>query len=42
MPNRSLLVIVAAVLVAGCAASRVPQTGFGEPRALERALMSYY
>jgi hypothetical protein len=31
--------LAATVLVAGCAASRMPETGFGEPQALERAVM---
>ena len=30
------------MLVAGCAGSRVPEASFGDPRALERAVMSYY
>jgi hypothetical protein len=42
MPKLSVCFVFAAVLVAGCAASRVPQTGFGEPQALERAVMGYY
>jgi hypothetical protein len=42
MPKLSDCLVFAAVLLAGCAASRVPETGFGEPQALERAVMSYY
>ena len=42
MASRSVPVIAAAVLVAGCAASQAPPTGFAEPQALERAVMSYY
>jgi hypothetical protein len=42
MRDRSVCLVLAAVLVAGCAGSRMPETGFGEPRALERAVMSYY
>jgi hypothetical protein len=34
--------LLAAVVVAGCAASRLPETGFGEPQVLERAVMRYY
>jgi hypothetical protein len=42
MTERSACLLVAAVLMGGCAASRVPETGFAEPQALERAVMSYY
>jgi hypothetical protein len=42
MPKLSVYFIFATALVAGCAASRVPETGFGEPQALERAVMGYY
>jgi hypothetical protein len=42
MPNLSVWVVVASMLVAGCAASRVPETGFGEPQVLERAVARYY
>jgi hypothetical protein len=42
MPKRSLCLAFVMVLLAGCAASRVPETGFGDPQALERAVMSYY
>jgi hypothetical protein len=42
MSARCLCLTYAAVLVAGCAASRVPETSFGEPEALERAVMRYY
>lgn len=42
MPKGSVCFVVATVMVAGCAASRVPETGFGHRRALERAIMSYY
>jgi hypothetical protein len=42
MPKPSECIVFAAVLLAGCAASRVPETSFGQPRALERAVMSYY
>jgi hypothetical protein len=42
MPKRSLCLAFVMVLVAGCAASRVPETGFGDPQALERAVTSYY
>jgi hypothetical protein len=30
------------VLAAGCTASRVPETGFGDPQAIERAVKSHY
>jgi hypothetical protein len=40
--NLCVCLIFASVLVAGCAASRMPETGFGEPQALERAVMRYY
>jgi hypothetical protein len=42
MPQPPVCLVLAAVLLGGCAASRVPETGFGEPQALERAVMSYY
>jgi hypothetical protein len=42
MPKLSVCFVFATVLVAGCAASRVPETDFGEPQALERAVMRYY
>ena len=42
MSNRPICLVFAAVLVAGCAASRMPETGFGEPQALERTVMGYY
>ena len=42
MPKRSLCLAFVTVLLAGCAASRVPETGFGDPQALERAVMTYY
>jgi hypothetical protein len=42
MPNLSVCLVLASVLVAGCAASRMPETGFEEPQVLERAVMSYY
>jgi hypothetical protein len=42
MPKRSLCLAFVIVVLAGCAASRVPRTGFGDPQALERAVMSYY
>ena len=42
MHNRSVCLVLAAALLAGCAMSRMPETGFGEPQALERAVMSYY
>ena len=42
MPKGSVCFVVATVMVAGCAASRVPETGFGDRQALERAIMSYY
>lgn len=42
MPYRSVCLILGALTVAGCAASRVPETGFGDRQALERAIMSYY
>jgi hypothetical protein len=34
--------ILAAMLLSGCSASRVPETGFGDPQAFERAVMGYY
>jgi hypothetical protein len=40
--TRSICISFAAVLVASCAASRMPETSFGEPQALERAVMRYY
>jgi hypothetical protein len=42
MFTRSVFLTVTAVLVAGCAASCVPETAFSEPQALERAVMRYY
>ena len=42
MLNRPLYVLLVALLVAGCAASRVPPTSFGEPVEIERAIMRYY
>ena len=42
MPRRCFCLAFVAVLAAGCAPSRVPETGFGDPQALERAVMSYY
>jgi hypothetical protein len=42
MRSRSVYLVLAAVLGVGCAGSRMPETGFGEPRALERAIMSHY
>jgi hypothetical protein len=39
---RFVCLSLAGALVAGCAASRVPETGFGDPWALERAVMRYY
>ena len=42
MPQLPICLVLAAVLLAGCAASRMPETGFGDPQALERAVMSYY
>jgi hypothetical protein len=42
MPKLYVGLAFATVLVAGCAASQVPQTGFGEPQALEHAVMGYY
>jgi hypothetical protein len=42
MPKRSFCLAFVMVLAAGCAASRVPQTGLGDPRAIERAVMSHY
>jgi hypothetical protein len=42
MPKGSVCFVVASLMVAGCAASRVPETGFGDGQALERAIMSYY
>jgi hypothetical protein len=42
MPNLSVCLVFATVLVAGCAASRMPETGFEEPGALERAVARYY
>ena len=42
MRSRSVYLVLAAVLGVGCAGSRMPETGFGEPQALERAVMSYY
>ena len=42
MPKTSLSLAFVMVLVAGCAGSRMPDTGIGDPQALERAVMSYY
>jgi hypothetical protein len=42
MPNPPVCLVLATVLLAGCAASRMPETGLGDPQALERAVMSYY
>jgi hypothetical protein len=42
MPKRALCLAFVIVLAAGCAGSRVPETGFGDRQALERAIMSYY
>ena len=39
---RAVCLSVAGALVAGCAASRVPETGIGDPWALERSVMRYY
>lgn len=37
-----LAALSVALLLAACAASRMPATGFAEPQALERALTRYY
>ncbi len=42
MPIRLLCLALVAVLVAGCAASRLPSTSFAEPPALEQAMKRYY
>ena len=42
MPKGFVGCVVATLMVAGCAASRVPETGFGDRQALERAIISYY
>ena len=42
MPKLCVCFVFATALVAGCAASRVPEADFGEPQALERAVMGYY
>ena len=42
MSARSVCLILPAALVAGCASSRMPETSFGQPQALERAVKSYY
>jgi hypothetical protein len=42
MPKRSLCLAFVMVLAAGCAGSRVPETGFGDPQAVERVVTSYY
>ena len=42
MMVRSGCVAFAATLLASCAASRVPETAFGEPEALQRAVMRHY
>ena len=42
MPKTCLSLAFVMVLVAGCAGSRMPDTGIGDPQALERAVMSYY
>ena len=42
MQKFSAFLAVAALLVTGCAASRVPETGFSEPQAVERAVARYY
>jgi hypothetical protein len=42
MAKRSLCLAFVMVLAGGCAASRVPETGLGDPQAIERAVMSHY
>jgi hypothetical protein len=42
MDSRPACLVFTAVLVTGCAGSRMPETGFGRTRGLERAVMSYY
>lgn len=42
MSIRLICLALVAVLVAGCAASRLPSTSFAEPAALERAMNRYY
>jgi hypothetical protein len=42
MHNRSVCLTFAAALLAGCAASPMPESSFGEPQALERAVTRYY
>jgi hypothetical protein len=42
MSNRPFHVLFVALLVAGCAASRIPETSFAEPAEIERAIMRYY
>ncbi len=42
MSIRLLCLTLVAALVAGCAGSRLPSTGFAEPAALERAMKGYY
>jgi hypothetical protein len=42
MSKRLLCLALVAVLIAGCAATRLPSTGFAEPAALERAMNRYY
>jgi hypothetical protein len=42
MSIRLVCLALLAALVAACAASRLPSTGFAEPAALERAMKRYY
>jgi hypothetical protein len=42
MDTRPACLVFTAVLVTGCAGSRLPQTGFGRNRKPERVVMSYY
>jgi hypothetical protein len=42
MSNRPFYVLFVALLVAGCAASRIPETSFADPADIERAIMRYY
>ena len=41
MPKRSAALALA-LLLSGCAVSRVPETSFAEPTAVERTVKSYY
>jgi hypothetical protein len=42
MSSPPVYLAFAAVLLAGCAASRIPATSFAEPSAVERTVMRYY